>query len=417
MSQQSRAFIEKIEASLEGEFAQIRKLRRQKQADVLEAFREEGVAAHYFNPSLGYGYDDVGRDGLDRVFARALGAEDALVRPQFASGTHVIACCMAALSRPGATFLSITGQPYDTLLQVLGLHGEEGSLARWGVAYKEVALGENGIDLDAAGRALQEEKDICVVYLQRSRGYAWRRSLSVEDIGAAIRYVKKVRPDVRVLVDNCYGEFVQRLEPCAVGADLMAGSLIKNPGGGLAPTGGYCAGKKACVEAVANRLFAPGIGREEGSYAASYRPYYQGLFMAPHVVAEARMGALLVSTAFRKLGYKALPDGADGGDLIASVELGSAEALKRFCRAVQHAAPVDAMAVPEPWDMPGYADPVIMAAGAFVQGASIELSADAPMREPYIVYMQGGLTLDHVAIALEEVLDAFVAGGLACLPE
>jgi len=385
------------EAQLGPAFGEIAEIRRHNQKKVLDAFRTCGVAGRHFHPSLGYGYGDDGRDMLDRVFAAALGTEDAFVRAQFASGTHVISCCLQALCTPGSHLISASGAPYDTLFPTVAV------LQQGGVAYAQLELGENGIDVPAVLAALQAAEEAVVVYVQRSRGYAWRPSLGAAEITALARQIHAANPDAVVLLDNCYGEFVEKEEPQV---DLFAGSLIKNLGGGLAPTGGYCAGRAALVNRVADRLLAPGIGREVGSHEGGYRNFYQGLFQAPQVVAAARMGALLVAKVFESLGFEALPKPGDAGDLVASVQLNAPHALEAFCRAVQAASPVDAMARPEAWDMPGYEDAVIMAAGTFVQGASIELSADGPMRPPYTVYVQGGLSYDHVVLALEEILHA-----------
>jgi cystathionine beta-lyase family protein involved in aluminum resistance len=397
------------ESALEGVFRRIDHTEQSCFERVLNAFRECRVASRHFAPSTGYGYGDEGRETLEKLFAKALFAEDALVRPSIASGTHALALSLFGLLRPGDTLLSASGKPYDTLESVIGI-GEagkgQGSLAEYGIRYAQVDLkADGGIDMDALHTALEQNPSIRVVALQRSRGYAWRPSLSLTQIGQACKLVHKKSPHIIVLVDNCYGEFVEETEPTSVGADLIAGSLIKNPGGGLAPTGGYIAGRAALVERCAYRLTSPGIGREVGSYQAGYGPFYQGLFQAPHTVAQALKGAALFGMVFETLGFAVNPPpGAPRGDIIQAVEFGSAERLIAFCQAVQAASPVDSFAVPEPWAMPGYQDAVIMAAGSFVSGSSIELSADAPLRKPYIGYLQGALSYAHARQALKEVL-------------
>ncbi|MDO4572167.1 MAG: methionine gamma-lyase family protein [Clostridia bacterium] len=382
---------------------------------VLEAFRQERVSSRHFAPSTGYGYDDIARDTLDRVFALAMQAEGALVRPQFVNGSHALFTALAGLTEPGDTILSLSGAPYDTLEQAIGLSGDApNSLKRLGIGFRAVALDEDGhVRLDDCLEALAA----CaarVVYLQRSRGYAWRSAISIADMEGVFQAIRNKHPDVTILVDNCYGEFVEAREPCAVGADLVAGSLIKNPGGGLAPTGGYVAGRADCVERVAQRLTLPGMGAEVGSYAGDYRPFYQGLFMAPHTVAQCVKGAALFAAVFESLGFETLPvSTAPRTDIIQALRFSSAEALKAFCRSIQQAAPVDSFAVPEPWDMPGYAVPVIMAAGTFVQGATSELSADGPMSEPYTAYLQGALSYAHARIAAMLACDALFSVGNA----
>ena len=380
-------------------------------ARVLSAMQAHRVATRHFAQTTGYGYDDVGRDTLEKVFAQALSCEDALVRPQIVSGTHSLALSLFGLLRPGDTLLSAAGKPYDTLDEVIGLTGGgQGSLKEFGVSYRQVDLLPDGAP-DYEGIA-EASKAARVVLVQRSKGYAWRPSLTPEEIGRVAEAVHKAQPHAVVLVDNCYGEFACEREPSAFGADLMAGSLIKNPGGGLAPTGGYVAGKTELVEQVAYRLTSPGIGREVGSYAQSYQPFYQGLFLAPHTVAQAVKTAILASRVFELLGYEVHPKyDAPRSDIIQAIRLGSPELLIAFCQGIQAASPVDSFAMPEPWDMPGYQDPVIMAAGTFVSGASIELSADAPLRPPYNVYLQGGLTYVHGRAALEIVLKRILEGG------
>lgn len=403
--------VEQAQSDLSGQLASIDAIRELNQYKVLHALQKHQIALRHFAPTTGYGYDDIGRDALDAVFADALGAEDALVRPQLASGTHALSMCLFGLLQPGEEMLSITGKPYDTLEEAIGISGNEwGSLKSYNIGYSKVDLQLDGrIDIQGVLKALKP--NMRVVYLQRSRGYEWRRSLTVEEIGDAINAIKTVRPDIITVVDNCYGEFTGTIEPCAVGADVIAGSLIKNPGGGLAPTGAYIAGKRDCIARIANRLTSPGIGREVGSYAASYAPFFQGLFLAPHVVGESLKGAVLCARVFEECGFSVLPNSnAQRDDIIQSIRFDDEKQLISFCQSIQKAAPIDSHVVPYPWDMPGYQHQVIMAAGAFVQGASIELSADAPIKPPYIAYMQGGLTFEHVKlgilIALQDMINA-----------
>jgi len=367
---------------------------------VLSAFHEERVSARHFTPTNGYGYDDVGRDTLDRVFARAMAAEAALVRPQFVNGTHAIFIALAGLVEPGDTILSITGEPYDTLKTAIGTVGNApNSLVRLGVSFRKIDLRpDGGIDLE---RMQKEPPDgMRVVLAQRSRGYAWREAVGMDAFSEAFSIAKDRFPDAAILVDNCYGEFTLPTEPTEHGADVIAGSLIKNPGGGLAPTGGYVAGGAACIERIAQRLTVPGMGGEVGSYAGSYRPFYQGLFLAPHVTAQCVKSAALFARVFESLGLPTMPrSGAVRSDIIQAVRFPDADSLVRFCRCIQKAAPVDSFVSPEPWDMPGYEDQVVMAAGTFVQGATTELSADGPIRAPYTAYVQGALTYAHARIA------------------
>ncbi|HIV29391.1 MAG TPA: methionine gamma-lyase family protein, partial [Candidatus Pullichristensenella excrementipullorum] len=372
------------------------------------------VAGRHFAPTTGYGYDDIGRDTLSKLFAFVFETEDALVRPQIASGTHALALCLYGILRPGDEMLAAAGKPYDTLEEVIGLAGEagNGSLRDFGIGYREVSLRADG-GIDVEGVLAQLAPAVKLVLIQRSRGYDWRPSLSVGQINEAIEAIHRVRPDVCVMVDNCYGEFTDASEPRA---DLLAGSLIKNPGGGLAPTGGYVAGKRAYVEKVACRLTSPGIGAEVGSYAGSYQPFYQGLFLAPHTVAQAVKSAILAARAFEMLGFAVNPAwDAPRNDVIEAIRFDDPDRLIAFCQAIQMCSPVDAEAVPEPWDMPGYQDPVIMAAGTFVSGASIELSADAPIRAPYIGYLQGALTYAHGRLGVEGAIARLLEKGLITL--
>lgn len=373
------------------------------QKKVLDAFRECKVSYHHFNPTTGYAYDDAGREKLAEVFAKVFGAEKAIVSPNIVSGTHALTVALFGLLKAGDTLVGATGAPYDTLQEVIG--GENnGSLRDYGINYKEFALKNDKIDIESVSEYLREHKP-AVVMITRSRGYSWRDALSVEEIGEAVKAFRKAYAGVTVLVDNCYGEFVGKTEPTEVGADVIAGSLIKNPGGGLAPTGGYVAGKEAAVTRIGYRLTAPSIGTEVGSYYQSYMPFFEGLFFAPSVVASSLKGAILAANALGSLGYEVKPaTGEMPRDIICSVKFNAREPMISFIQGIQYASPVESYATPEPWAMPGYDDEVIMAAGTFVQGASIELSSDAPVREPYIAYLQGGLTYQHCKIALAECL-------------
>ncbi len=374
-------------------FARIDEIASYNQQKVLSAFIRHNVSESHFVPTTGYGYGDRGRDALDEILADIMGAEDALIRHSIVSGTHAITIALFAMLRPGDTLLAATGAPYDTLEQVIGHTCEApGSLKEYGIGYSEVALTADGsVDIDGVKRALRDDPSIRLVHIQRSRGYCTRPSLTIEDIRRIVNAVREVS-DAVIFVDNCYGEFVEKLEPCQVGADLIAGSLIKNPGGGIAENGGYLCGTKACIEQCAYRMTTPGLGREVGASLGHNRSLYMGLFQAPHVVGEALKTAVYAAALFERLGYDVSPRYNDiRGDIIQTVLLRNADSLIAFCQGMQKGAPVDAFVVPEPWDMPGYTSQVIMAAGAFTMGASIELSADAPLREPYAAYMQGGL--------------------------
>ena len=409
LSDRARELVWRAESTLEPVFKRVGAVEMANQQRVLEAFWSERVAAQHFSPTNGYGYDDIGRDTLDRVFARSLGAEAALVRAQFVNGTHAIYTALAGLLEPGDTILSITGEPYDTLLTAIGCNGDApNSLKKQGVAFRKIDLTPDGeIDLDAIQRA--DTACVKVIFAQRSRGYAWREALYTAALEQAFSVCKKRFPSAVILVDNCYGEFVETREPVVCGADVIAGSLIKNPGGGLAPTGGYAAGKKEFVERIGHRLTVPGMGAEVGSYAGSYRPFYQGLFVAPHVTAQCVKSAALFAGVFELLGYPTMPaSDAARSDIIQAVQFPDAQALVEFCRCIQKAAPVDSFASPEPWDMPGYEDQVVMAAGTFVQGATTELSADGPIRSPYTAYVQGALTYTHARIAAMICTDALL---------
>ncbi|MBR1585974.1 MAG: methionine gamma-lyase family protein [Clostridia bacterium] len=379
---------------------------------VLNAFQAEDIATRHFAPTTGYGYDDIGRDKLEAVFARLFGTECAIVRPAIACGTAALSLCLFGLLLPGDHLLSATGAPYDTMETVIGLSGHAvGSLKEMGVDYSQVEMKEQReIDVDQVIAALRPNTK--VILIQRSRGYAWRSSLQPVEMKPLIDAVHALRPDIFIMVDNCYGEFICENEPTHFGADVCVGSLIKNPGGGLAPTGAYLAGTRRAIERIEARLTAPGLGREVGSYAASYQPFYQGLFMAPHTVTQALKTAILAARVFEYLGMKTTP-ASDGprADIIQAIEMGDPNRLIAFVQGIQAASPIDGSAVPEPWDMPGYTDQVIMAAGTFVAGASIELSADAPMRPPYTVYLQGGLTYAHGKIALLSALEKMQKDG------
>ncbi len=367
---------------------------------VLDAMRECRVSDAHFNTTSGYAYDDIGRGKLEELYAKIFGAERALVRTQFVSGTHALATVLFGILRPGDELLALTGKPYDTMQTVIGYENPSpGSLKEFGIGYRELPLLDGRVDIRNIKNVLTEKTKL--VLIQRSRGYSMRPPLSIEDIRAACAEVKRISPDCVCFVDNCYGEFVDTLEPTQVGADIMAGSLIKNPGGGIAPTGGYIAGRNELVELSSYRLTAPGMGDELGASLANNRLLFQGLFMAPHTAGQAIKGAIFAAGVFQRLGYKTLPlPTEERGDIIQAIELGSREKLIAFCCGIQKYSPVDSYAAPEPWDMPGYTDQVIMAAGTFVQGASIELSADGPLREPYNVYLQGGLTFEHAVAGI-----------------
>ena len=405
-----RELAHQVEASLKSQFEQIDRISAHNTEKVLAAFQKNRVAENYFAGTSGYGYDDLGRDKLDEIYADIFGTEAALVRIQFVNGTHAIICALFGALKAGDVLVSAVGAPYDTLLGAIGVVSKgPGSLKDYGVEYRQVDLVNDAPDLEGMERAVRDPR-VKVVLIQRSRGYATRASLSVAEIGEMCRRIKLANPDVSILVDNCYGEFVEELEPTQVGADLVVGSLIKNPGGGLAPTGGYIAGRRDLVEGASMRLTAPGIGGECGCTLGQNRLLYQGLFLAPHTVAQAVKTAVFAAGIMEHLGYEAQPRACDERhDIIQMIHMRSPEALKKFCKGIQFGAPVDSFVTPEPWDMPGYDSQVIMAAGAFVQGASIELSADAPMREPYTVYLQGGLTYESgkagVLLAVQELIN------------
>ena len=395
---------------LNEQFARIDAIAEENSQRVLEAFQDHRVAEAYFSGTTGYGYDDQGRDKLDEIYAQIFGTEAALVRIQFVNGTHAITCALFGALKAGDVLLSAVGAPYDTMLGAIGVVDKgHGSLKDYGVEYRQVDLVDNKPDLEGMAKAAADPK-VKVVLIQRSKGYATRASLSVAEIGEMIRVIKAANPNVSVIVDNCYGEFVETIEPTHVGADLVVGSLIKNPGGGLAPTGGYLAGRRDLVEGAAMRLTVPGIGGECGCTLGQNRLLYQGLFLAPHTVAQAVKTAVFAARVMELMGYEAEPKSTDiRHDIIQMIHMRQPEALKKFCKGIQMGAPVDSYVTPEPWDMPGYDSQVIMAAGAFVQGASIELSADAPMRPPYTVYLQGGLTFESgklgILLAAQQLLE------------
>ena len=391
------------EKDLKEVFSRIENNALENQNKVLEAFRNNRIALRHFAPTTGYGYDDIGRDTLCRLFADVFGTESAIVSPLIANGTHAISTVLFGLLRPGDVMFSATGNPYDTLMDVVEGEGI-GSLRDFGVKFSKTEVDRNGkIDLQAVSTAIKTIKP-ALIFIQRSRGYSWRSALSVDEIHDAVTAVRKYS-DAPIVVDNCYGEFTDVIEPTQVGADIIVGSLIKNPGGGLAPTGGYIAGKKKLVDLIAGRLTAPGIGMEVGSYAYGYQYFYQGLFMAPHVVKQALKASALFSRVLGELGYETLPSFDEKqNDIITSIKFKTKEELISFCQTIQTYSPIDSHVLPEPWDMPGYQHQVIMAAGAFVQGASIEMSADAPIKEPYIAYFQGSLTYEHAKIVLNNVL-------------
>ncbi len=409
------AYAERTLDSLKERFAQIDRIAEYNQAKVLHAMQKNRVSAACFAATTGYGYDDVGRDNLERVYADVFHTEAALVRPQITCGTHALTVALSANLLPGDELLSPVGMPYDTLQEVIGIRPSPCSLAEYGVRYRQVdLLADGSFDYPGIRNAIHENTKL--ITIQRSKGYATRPSFSVKQIGELIAFCKQIKPDVLVMVDNCYGEFVELTEPSDVGADMVVGSLIKNPGGGLAPIGGYICGTKQCITRCAYRLSAPGLGQEVGANLGLMPALYQGFFLAPTVVAGAEKGAVFAANLYEPLGFPCIPGaGEDRHDIIQAVELGSKEGMLAFCAGIQAAAPVDSFATPLPWDMPGYSDQVIMAAGAFVQGSSIELSADGPIRPPYAVYFQGGLTWFHAKIGIMMSLQKMVDAGLVTL--
>lgn len=408
-------FGEAVLGELLPRFCEIDATAEYNQMKVLAAMQEHHLSEAHFGASTGYGYNDIGRDTLEAVYASVFHTEDALVRPQIMCGTHALNIALSANLRPGDEILSPVGKPYDTMDEIIGIRESKGSLREFGVSYRQVDFNEDGsFDYDGIRAAINEKTKL--VTIQRSKGYARRPTLSVERIGELISFVKSVKPDVICMVDNCYGEFVQTIEPSDVGADLVVGSLIKNPGGGLAPVGGYIAGKKDYVEQAAYRLSSPGLGKEVGATLGLNQSFFQGLFLAPVVTAGALKGAIFAANVYEKLGYSVLPNGSEPRfDIIQSVELKNPDGLLSFCKGIQAAAPVDSFVTPEPWDMPGYDAKVIMAAGAFVQGSSIELSADGPLKPPYTVFFQGGLTWYHAKFGILKSLQAMFDAGLVRL--
>lgn len=391
---------ERVLDELAPSFRRIEQMSEENTLKVLTAMRECKVSDIHFNTSSGYAYDDIGRSKLEELYAKVFAAESALVRTQFVSGTHALATVLFGILRPGDKIVSLTGTPYDTMQTVIGYTASSsGSLKEYGILYDELPLTEGRVDVERIADVLDERTKM--VLIQRSRGYSKRPTLLIEDIREICNQVHRLRPDCICFVDNCYGEFVESLEPTQAGADIMAGSLIKNPGGGLAPTGGYIVGREDLVELASYRLTAPGMGAELGASLVNNRLFFQGLFLAPHVVSQALKGALFAAGIFENLGYMTYPRISDErGDIIQAIELGTAEKLVAFCSGVQKYSPVDSFVKPEPWDMPGYTDQIIMAAGTFVQGASIEFSADGPLRPPYNVYLQGGLTFEQVMFGI-----------------
>ena len=405
----AKNLINECEKQLEKQYARLDDIALFNQQKVLDAFKTNAVQARHLYGTTGYGYDDAGRDTLCRLYADIFHAESAIVSPNIVSGTHALTLMLFGILRPGDKLLAVSGMPYDTLTDVI-LADNKGSLKDFGIDFDHIELLTNDdltpdFDYKSIEKELKTGK-IKAVFAARSRGYSLRQAISVEQIKDLVDFVKKISPKTLVIIDNCYGEFVEKIEPTNVGADLMAGSLIKNIGGGIAPTGGYIAGKRDLVELVSYRLTAPSLGMEEGSYVSGYLPYYQGLFLAPSVVKNALKGSLLFAKTYSNLGYETLPRGEMlPFDVVTSIKLGSQSKLEAFCGAIQEISPIDSNVKPIPWDMPGYQDQVIMAAGAFVQGSSIELSADSPIREPYIVYVQGGLTYEHARLAVQHTLE------------
>lgn len=404
-----------IEASLKERFEKIDEVAEFNQMKVLHAMQEARVSDIHFAATTGYGYNDLGRDTLEEVYAKAFHTEAALVRPQLISGTHALNIALSGNLRPGDELLSPVGKPYDTLEEVIGIRESVGSLKEYGVQYRQVDLLPDGtFDYENIAKAINQKTKL--VTIQRSKGYQTRPTFSVKQIGELIAFVKKIKPEVICMVDNCYGEFVETIEPSDVGADMIVGSLIKNPGGGLAPIGGYIAGRQDCIDRASYRLSAPGLGREVGASLGLNQSLYQGFFLAPTVVAGALKGAIFAANIYEKLGFAVIPNSTESRhDIIQAVTFGTPEGVIAFCQGIQAAAPVDSFVSPEPWDMPGYDAPVIMAAGAFVQGSSIELSADGPIKPPYAVYFQGGLTWYHAKLGIMKSLQKLADAGLAKL--
>ncbi len=408
-------YCKNVEGGLKSRFEAIDKIAELNQLKVIKAMQDNHVSDYHFNSGTGYGYNDDGRDALEKVYADIFHTEDALVRPHITCGTHALSTALSGNLRPGDELLSPVGKPYDTLEEVIGIRPSTGSLAEYGVTYRQVDLLPDGsFDYENIKKAINDKTKL--VTIQRSKGYQTRPTLSVAKIGELIAFIKSVKPDVICMVDNCYGEFVETIEPTDVGADMCVGSLIKNPGGGLAPIGGYIVGKKECIERAACRLTTPGLGKEVGASLGVNRSFFQGLFLAPQVVSGAVKGAVFAANIYERLGFSVVPDGNESRhDIIQAVVLGSAEGVIEFCKGIQAAAPVDAHVTPEPWAMPGYDSEVIMAAGAFIQGSSIELSADAPIKPPYSVYFQGGITWYHSKLGIIMSLEKLYEAGLVTL--
>lgn len=416
ISKKVQAFGTEIQQSLKERFVVFDEIAEYNQLKVIKAMQDERVSDVHFAATSGYGYNDLGRDTLERVYAGIFHTEDALVRPQIVCGTHALALALSSNLLPGDELLSVSGKPYDTLEEVIGIRDSAGSLKEYGISYSQVdLLPDGGFDLEGIKKAINSNTKM--VTIQRSKGYQTRKTLSPYDIGEVIRFIKEVRSDILVMVDNCYGEFVQKHEPSDFGADMVVGSLIKNPGGGLAPIGGYIAGTKACIERAAYRLTAPGLGKEVGATLGITQSLFQGLFMAPTVVNSALKGAVFAANLYEALGFAVVPDGREPRyDIIQAIEFGTPEGVVAFCKGIQAAAPVDSYVTPEPWAMPGYDSDVIMAAGAFVQGSSIELSADGPIKPPYAVYFQGGLTWEHAKFGILKSLQKLSDAGIAKIP-
>lgn len=415
ISRKALDFGTKIEGKLKARFEEIDKNAEFNQMKVIKAMQDNRVSDIHFAATTGYGYNDLGRDTLEAVYASVFHTESALVRPNLISGTHALSIALSGNLRPGDELLSPAGKPYDTLEEVIGIRESVGSLKEYGVVYRQVDLLSDGtFDYESIEKAINEKTRL--VTIQRSKGYDTRPTFSVSQIGELIAFVKKIKPEVICMVDNCYGEFVERMEPSDVGADMIVGSLIKNPGGGLAPIGGYIAGRTDCIDRASYRLTAPGLGKEVGASLGLNQSFYQGLFLSPTVVAGALKGAVFAANVYESLGFPVVPDGSQSRhDIIQAVTFGNPEGVIAFCQGIQAAAPVDSFVTPEPWDMPGYDAPVIMAAGAFVQGSSIELSADAPIKPPYAVYFQGGLTWYHAKLGILMSLQKLLDKGLIVL--
>ena len=408
-------YAQEVEKGLKDRFETLDAIAQLNQIKVLNAMQKHQIAEMHLGGTTGYGYNDSGREAVEALYADVFGTEDALVRPQITCGTHALGLALSANLRPGDEILAISGKPYDTLEEVIGIRESKGSLKEYGITYAQVDLLEDGsFDYENIRKAIIEKTKL--ITIQRSKGYATRPTFSVTQIGELIAFCKSVKPDVICMVDNCYGEFVERIEPTDVGADMIVGSLIKNPGGGLAPIGGYIVGRKSCVEQASYRLSAPGLGKEVGASLGLNQSFYQGLFMSPTVVAGALKGAIFAANVYEKLGFAVVPDSTESRhDIIQAITFGTPEGVVAFCQGIQAAAPVDSFVTPEPWDMPGYASQVIMAAGAFIQGASIELSADGPIKPPYSVFFQGGLTWYHAKLGILMSLQKMVDAGIVAL--